>query len=91
MIRRYDETDDDGKPINGFVVECDCCGERMDPDGFIEGMCAVFEYEEDAADVAETNDWIAEARGKLVICPDCKSEIMKGNVELEFIRKGESK
>lgn len=90
MVARHESDDEAGNRAAGFVVECDCCGSRMDRDGVARAADGfeVFYDREHAHEVAEATGWMVDVRGTVVICPDCQTEISRGNIRMNPGNKG---
>ncbi len=91
MVVKYASTDDAEKPADGFIVECDCCGRRMDAYGVAranDGCFDIFEDREYAHELSEDTGWMVDVRGTVAICQDCQTEISMGHVRIKHADEG---
>lgn len=86
MVKRNDTVrDENGKTIDGFVVECDCCGRLISEGDFKNKPPAVYKDRNTAIRGATDNDCEVMCRGEIVICYDCLFQISRYNIEVKFI------
>lgn len=72
------------KGEDGFVVECDICGNMMDEDGRTDGDVAVFSDCCDAGVFIRDYEW--GKIGNYLACPHCVEKIDFGGISVKFVK-----